>query len=658
MNKELKFGTDLHTKILTALQNRINNGAIAVSKKTSDYAKEEERFRAYIPAKEADRLRKVERESGEPKYTTIEVPYSFAMLMAHHTYLCSVFLSRSPIFQFQGRHGQAEQQVQAVEAIMDYQVLVGEMLVPFFLWLLDCPKYGVGITGEYWDEEFTVVSAIEDVPDKYLGVETGTFTKKRVTRRIPGYKGNKVFNVRPQDFIFDSRVSLANFQQGEFCGRYTDLSWSTIIDRKMRGQYSNIDALKEKHKNANTSANAHVGERDLGSSQLELPSAVSGSDLGSQDNDFLTPGFTNAVELTVKLIPKDWGLGASEYPENWNFTIADKDIIIESAPAPNYHGKFPYNVIEYELEGYALQKRSMFEMLDPLNNAMTWLLNSHFYNVRSILNGQFVIDPSRLVMKDFKSDVGGRIIRAKPSAYGTDLRNAAFQLQTVDVTQNHLRDMSVVGDLMQRVSGVTDNIMGMLNAGGRKTATEVRTSNAFGANRLKIAAEFNSAQGFAPLAAKMLANTQQFYDGNEKFRIAGDLMLEGNAFAEVTPEVIAGAFDFVPVDGSQPIDRFAQVTMWTQLMGQIQRMPQVMMSYDMGRIFAWIAQLGGLKNIHRFKLNVVPDDVALANAGAGKTLPIGGSNGTSGPGRGTSQKSGNATGVAGAVQTPGVGVAG
>jgi len=660
MNKILPYNSELHRKILEALRNRVKRSSAATSRKTSDYTKDEERFRAYIPETEADRLRRADREKGKPKYTTLEVPYSYAMLMSYHTYLCSVFLSRSPLMQFQGRHGQTDQQIQAVEAIMDYQVLAGEHLAPYFIWLLDKAKYGVGIIGNYWDEEFTQVSEIVEEDVTYLGYPTGEKQKVKRTRRIPAYEGNKVFNVRPQDFIFDSRVSLLNFQRGEFCGNYSDLSWNTIMQRKEHGQYYNIEKLRAKMKRRGSSNKSDsMFGRDEGSDQMTLPDAITGDQAEAVDDSFMTPGFTEVIELQVRLIPKDWNLGSSTYPEIWHFTVADGDLIIESAPAPNFHGKFSYNIIEYEMEGYALHKRSMMEILDPLQNAMTWLLNTHFYNVRHILNGQFVVDPSRLTMKDFKSEDGGRLIRAKPAAFGTDLRTAFEQLQTVDVTQNHLRDMNIVGELMQRVCGVTDNIMGAVNPGGRKTATEIRSSNSSGSNRLKIQAEYASAMGFAPHAMQLLQNTQQFYDGEDMFRLAGDLMIEGSAFTEVTPERIAGAYDFVPVDGSQPVDRFAQVTMWTQLMAQLRNMPQVEMQYDLARVFAWVAQLGGLKNIHRFKLNVVPDEVAVRNAQAGRTLPIGGPNdgqaiaGTN-TGRVTS-RTGNTSGVPGAPQFPGVG---
>lgn len=649
-NLQLRYGTKKHDDLREALRERIKHADHAIDKRETKFADSEDQFMAYIKETDADALRRVKKDDGNPQYVNIEIPYSYAVLMSWHTYISSVFLSRAPVMQYMGRHGETEQQIQALEAIMDYQTLVGSHLVPYYIWLLDAGKYGVGVVGNYWDEEYTQVSEIVEQPASYLGIPISGKTKKvKQTRRQKGYSGNKLFNVRPQDFIFDSRVSLMHFQEGEFAGRYFDLGWNSVVKREAAGQYYNIDALKT-HKKKNRKG---AESRDTGSPRLELPDAITNEN-SELRSDMLSPDFINGVELTVELIPNDWGIGSSTYPEKWVFTLAEDEVIIESQPYDSLHGKFPFSVLEYEMEGYGLQKRGMLEMLDPLQDTMSWLVNTHFYNVRQVLNGQFIADPSRLTIKDFKGDGAGRIIRMKPTAYGQDIRSMFHQIQTTDVTQAHLKDAQVIGELIQRVSGVTDNIMGAVNPGGRKSATEIRSSNSFGGSRLKTQAEYFSAMGFSPLSQMMVQNTQQKYDGEQKFKIAGDLLQQGQQFMQVNPENIAGAYDFVPVDGTMPVDRFAQVQMWTNLMTQMRSMPEVGTQYDFGQIFAWVAQLGGLKNINRFKIGVLPPGVAASEAGKGNLIPIGGSNGGGNSGTNGGASS-NATGVPGAGQIEGMG---
>jgi len=72
-----------------------------------------------------------------------------------------------------------------------------------------------------------------------------------------------------------------------------------------------------------------------------------------------------------------------------------------------------------------------------------------------------------------------------------------------------------------------------------------------------------------------------------------------------------------------PVDRMAQANLWKEIMAGIRMMPpQVGMAYDWGRIFAWTAQLGGLKNINQFKVQVMPDQMLGAQAGAGNVIPM------------------------------------
>jgi hypothetical protein len=196
------------------------------------------------------------------------------------------------------------------------------------------------------------------------------------------------------------------------------------------------------------------------------------------------------------------------------------------------------------------------------------------------------------------------------------------QFPVSDVTRSNLSDSDLVGQLAQRVTGVNDNVMGSVNTGGRKTATEIRSSTTFGINRLKTNCEWISSVGFSPLTRKMTMTTQQLYQAEKKFRIVGDQALWMGPYMMVTPDSIAGMYDFVPVDGTMPVDRFAQVNLWQQLMASMARVPGALMGYDLGKIFAFVAQLGGLKNVQRFRMQVVPDAQLAGQAQAGNVVPM------------------------------------
>lgn len=617
ISREIKYGTPLHDRIREAVWARYELSRNKMTDRHETWKDTDELFRAYVVPTEKDKYRSGQRKAGKPEYTTIYVPYGYAILLAAHTYWSSVFLSRNPVLQYSARHGESQQQTQAIEALMDYQIQVGGMMAPLYVWLLDAGKYGVGVVGHYWSEEFSDVSQIVMMPKTILGIPIpGTETKQKMTQRVKGYQGNRLFNVRPHDFFPDPRVSLMNFQQGEFCGRLTQSGWNQIVRNKELGEYFNLEQLKEMWTSSNERVTLSVTD--------QLPISLSDSGFESRFTGPGSLGPFELLEMTVELIPSEWGLGSKDYPEKWVFTTAGgkrSGVVIGARPLGMIHDRFPYDVLLYEVNGYDLHTRGMMEIIKPLNEVMNWLINSHMYNVRQAINNQFIVDPAKVEMTDLTDGEPGKLIRLRPSAYGTDVRQVISQLQVVDVTSGHPANMQLFADIMQRISGATDNVQGMVSSGGRKTATEVRTSSSFSINRLKTNAEFFSATGWAPMAAKLLQNTQQLYDQEQMYRVAGDL-LTGAKNLLVTPELIQGFYDFVPVDGTLPIDRFAQANLWKEILLGMAKMPQLAMQYDMAGIFSWMAQLAGLKNVTQFKVSVMPNAQLAAQAQAGNLQPM------------------------------------
>ncbi len=955
---KLKYGTPLHDKVLQRVRDRFKMSQSKMAEYHTTWDKVEEMYRLYVKRTDEDSLRKSKRDNeGSPQYVTLNIPYSYAIALAAHTYWHSVFLSRNPILQLTGRHGESQQQVQAFEALLDYQVSVGGMLVPLDLWGGDMFKYGLGIVGAYWAEEDAIVSTIVEVPVSFLGVFNipGKFKKEKQVQRVKGYRGNKLFNVRPQDFFPDPRVPLVNLASGEFCGRITQKGWNYVLQQGQAGRYFNLKELDEGRAGGSLDRTVFSDKFIAPASKDEMLS------LGEKRQGYPV----ELAEMIVELVPRDWeadgqSLGSTSYPEKWAFTIADGSVVIGAQPLGAYHNQFGYFLQMFEMEPHGHGSRGVFEITEELNKTMSWLFNcydaetevltergwvafpllrqsdavatvdpetrafwfevpsahfeydydgemvqfdskrynacvtpnhlmyakkryngswdfspaasflspygayllpgnlqyegeeqsefvlpgmdsynhkypaqtlsmdtwleflgyfccggcvpnaentnsypikvtqtteragqkiyscvsklpwnvtiherekfaadvcfhdkalyywlrenvktnsydvrvpafifdlsrrqlqifwdacmradgstceghenlqrissvskkfiddlqiialklgystlvfkdinawrlsinrvsrdasctqrhnvrsvkytgkvycftnsthltvtrragrvmiagqSHFFNVRKALNDQLIVDPSRINMKDILDGGAGKLIRVRPEAYGMDVRTMMTQLAVMDVTASHIGDAQVVAELMQRAIGANDSIMGMLSPRGRKTAAEVRTATSFGVNRMKTVSEYNSALGWAPLTQVLIQNTQQHYDQQQMFRIAGDLLQPGMRFLRVAPEDIAGSYDLVPVDGTMPIDRMAQANLWKEILVAAPQLPAIAAQYDWAGIFAWMAQVAGLKNISQFKvkMNVLPDQVIQDQLAAGKISAI------------------------------------
>jgi hypothetical protein len=605
------FNSPLHANLVRRLESRLKLAIAENTKRHDVWRQAEERCLAYLPESSADQVRRNKRENqGTPTFTTIQIPYSYGLLMSAHTYWTSVFFARNPVHQFSGRHGEAERQVLAVEALTAYQVETGGMLGPYYIWMYDAGKYGCGILGHYWCKETLSFGQLVEMPDA-----TGKPVLYQTTQELPGYQGNRSYNVAPFDFLHDPRVALKNFQRGEFCAVRCRQGWNEVIRRQKQGYYNdNLKLLQH--------TQPMTGSDTQGSSVLIRPQFAT---FIYDDDDVGHPAGFVGWEVYVDLIPSEWGLGNTNFPQKWCFTITDDyRFIIGATPIGYWHCQFPFDVLEPEVEGYGIYSRGVPEIMAGIQNTIDWLLNTHFYNVRASLNNQFIVDPSKLVIKDVKRGGPGFVWRIRPEAYGTDLTKMFTQVPVNDVTRAHLADFQQMLGVGERTLGINDQIMGTMNTGGRKTATEVRTTTGFGINRLKTMCEYMSATAFSPHAQKLLQTSQQYYDSTAKMRIVGNLAQEaGMNFMEVSPESITGFYDFVPVDGVLPIDRMAQANLWKELMAGLRMMPpQIAQEYDWSRIFAWVAQLGGLKNISQFKIQMVPDQQLAMQAQQGNVIPM------------------------------------
>jgi len=653
---------DLHKTIVDAVKARKDMSEKAMKDSHSRWNRVEEDFRAYIPLNASDKKEQSERETeGTLAYQKVIVPYSYSMLMTAHTYFASTLLSRDPIFQYVGAHGEPEQNVLAVEAFSAYQMKHNYNSAVLFLWLMDVAKYGVGVVFDYWDQDMNYVSRLEEVEQTVMGMPLKGRKKKvrRVIDEIPGFEGTHIFNTSPYDYIPDTRVPLSQPNRGEFAGRKLKLSYNEVVTGKLQGTYIEENAEEVLKRMRSTSSDQGY---DNYHSSVNTPPGDDASFTSLDPKTGLNAKLP-CIEMIVEIIPHLWGIGKSEYPEKWVFTITDEKtscIVLGARPYGMHHNRFPVHVLEMEMDAYNLLNRGILDIGKPMNDVLTWLFNSHFYNVERSLNGELVFDPSKVRASDVLDPKPGKRIRLRPEAYGTDVRTAIHSLAPgAESTQQNLRDMGVVTELLQQSIGVNEGMLGN-TPGGRTSATASRIATTAATSRLKTIVEYFSVTGFQTLSENLLHNAQQLYDGTKKFKIAGDLPNNVQPFIEVSPETIAGGFEYVPVDGSMPLDRVATVNMWTQLLNQFRQSPELAAQYDVGKIIGWVMQQGGIRNLKQFKVQTMDPEVIAAKVAKGELGAVGGQNGdmerggTGAPGAAGSEEGANRI----ASQVPDAGQAG
>lgn len=603
LGMKIKYDTTssgMHTRILQAVLDRVRLSESNVSTHYDRWREAEKYYMMYKVKTEKDRQSVKAFTDGDTDYTSVVMPYSYAMLLTAHTYMVNVFLNRPTVFQVDGINGDGVEKEMALEAMLQYQVRQGEMEVPLFIWLLDALRYGIGIVGNYWCNEIIPQSYIVEEKEVIDGIETGKTKKVLKYRTKKGYEGNKGFNVLPYDFLPDPRVPYSKLQEGEFVGRKFKISWNELVRREVSGIYFNVDQCRTLLGNTQKDDQRHYSMEDS-----NVMPGVTTNPKG------LKTGDVNAIEMIIEIVPEEWGLSEGKYPEKWVFTIVEKKVIVGCQPLGYLHNKFPYHVLESEADGYKQESRGLLEVGKPMNDILTWLFDTHMYNKRQVINNQFVVDPSRVVMKDLQSAKPGKTIRLKPTAYGQDVRSLLSQLPVSDVTMQNYNDSQIVEQQMQRTLGINDDISGRSAPSSRRSATEFRGTTSQSANRLANIAYYFSITGWRSLAKCMIGSTQQMYTTEMKVKVAGD-NIKGAESITVSPDDIAGNFDITPVDGTMPIDRMAQAQFWMQVLQFTGADPELQMQYRRSDIFSYMARLAGLKGIDKFKMQVIGDDELLA----------------------------------------------
>jgi len=578
---------ELHSVMLQYLLQRLSLSERKMSRFYARWRAREKQIQAYIDLPKYEKQLKEMNESGAPPMiTALTIPYTYSTISTIATYMTHCFTGRKPIFQVASNNSAAATAAPQLETILQYQSDSRFMIKRWMQFFKDAESYGMAAMKNFWEIEHRLRT----------NRNSSTVLEGGVAKRelVVTYEGNDLENIDPFLFFPDPRVPISEVsQRGEF------VAWREFVGKHELQR----DEVDYGYHYLNGFGNMPLNETGGVSARSLVtggePQPGSAKDSRDADNN----SYCQKDEMTIWIIPSKIinpktkkPLGEGNRPELWLFTIINKKRIIRAQPLEYDHGFHPVVTAEPHTVGYGFGHMSTADYLAPLQDAASWFLNSHIYNVRSVLNNMFVVNPAMIEMSDIRDPKPGKVIRLKRSAMGTDVRTAVFQLQTQDVTRQHVQDLEAIFRMGDMLSSVNDNLRGIQDSGGRKTATEVRTAGEAGGSRLASQARMLSAQAFSPLGMQMSLNTQQFLSKEYEMRIIGQ-----DKTSMIGPDQIVGDYYFPIHDGTLPLDKVALLDVWKEILLGTSRDPQLRTEFNIGKIFEFTAELGGAKNIQSFR---------------------------------------------------------
>lgn len=583
-----------HDWVLEQIRQRLRASELEMTKFHPRWKVAERKFQAYMSLPKYEKmLRDMNNTSKPPSPAIIVFPYQYAVISTIVSYMMRVFCARRPIFPLGFTSPGSAEAAPKMETVLQYNSEKTKMVARLHQFFLDGELYGLACMRNIWRVDtarrttWRPASPMELITNPSLA---GQWFPTTTDRQV--YEGNSITNIDPYMLLPDPSVPLAACNRlGEYIFARDFVSRIQLLNEQAQQRVKYLEKVEPL-----------VGGQDTQWYDLSNRNLVSkgqghaGSDIRHKK------GLSNIFMLdhgTINIIPRDWGLGESDRPQKFLFGIANRKQIIQCDALDNNHDMHPFVIAEPHSMGYGFGNPSTADYLGPIQDIMSWFLDSHIYNVRASLFNMFVYDPSRVEIADLKRPGPGKLIRLKPTAIGQDVRTAIQQLQVNDVTRANVGDLQTFMMIGDTVSAVSDNVRGVPRPGGRKTATEVRVSGEASLNRLSTDAQFLSSLSVTDLTEQMVLNIQQYQSKELYLKLLGE-----EALSLISPQSLAGDFIYPVHDGTLPLDRLALVEVWKEILKALMTDPELRMSYSVPRVFEHAAELAGAVNISSFKTTV------------------------------------------------------
>ncbi|MBE3141056.1 MAG: hypothetical protein IMZ53_10800 [Thermoplasmata archaeon] len=621
-NLNLRPDSTLHKKLRSRIWERARMSRNEISKRFDSWREIDKTLTTYMPLKDKERELK-EKDSSKP--VSIVFPYSYSMLEALLTYLSMAFF-QDPMFQYEGVEDDDTVGAMLMELVIRLHCIKNKVPLAIHTVLRDSLGYGVGIGIPEWRRQYgkkLVKSSI--TTESALGTDT-----QNNNNFVDGllFEGNALSNIDPYMWLPDPSVSSDNIQKGEFLGWVDRDNYMNLLSKEGQPDSGlfNVKYLKSKANKKSTLALDESDRQTGRGGATDVHRSLAGT---------VSP--VDIIHMYITLIPREWKLGKGEVPEKWYFELAGDDVIIACEKADHNHGQYPMAVASPEYDGYSITPTGRMEVLYGLQHTLDFLFNSHVANVRKAINDMLVVDPYLVNINDLKDPQPGKLIRLRRPAWGRGVTNVVQQLQVNDITRSNIADSTYITGWMDRISGADQSMQGALRQSGpeRLTGAEFSGTRNSAMSRLQRMAMIIGMQFMQDIGTQFAVHTQQYMSQeafvNVEGRYAEQLMknfTNGKTRGRVSPTDLAINYDLIVRDGSILGGNFSQN--WMELFKVIGTNQELSQQFDVVRIFTYIAQQLGAKNVDDFRRNVnrinavqMPDDQVMNQVQAGNLVPSG-----------------------------------
>lgn len=604
----------LHRKLVDEVMKKARASHSVISNRFDSWREIDKLLVTYIRPDEEEQKVK---ETDDRRPTSIVFPYSYAVLETLLTYLSDVFLD-DPIFRYEGSSPEDTVGAILLELVVQKHCQKHKVGLALHTQWRDALAYGIGPVSPAWDVR-TGTRRVMRQSGGFSGFAERLMGREPVAEEEIAvlFEGNVLRNIDPYNLLPDPSVSAHNIQKGEFIGWIEQTNLTGLLRQEATDEdYFNCRYLKHL-KGRRVDLGRNQSSRDI-KHQIS-PDAMSGN------LDLL-----EVVHMYIDLIPRDWELGSSEYPEKWLFSVAAGEVVVQARPLNLNHGMFPVSIAAPDYDGYSIAPLSKLETQYGLQHTLNFLFNSHVANVRKAINDMLIVDPYMINIKDLQNPGPGKLIRMRRPAWGRGVRDAVMQLNITDITQQNISSGSWIINWMNNIVGIDESLMGSMRQGGpeRLTKAEFQGTRQSAMTRLAHMAKVISMQSMQDIGYFFGSHTQQLMSEDTYVNTIGEwedrlkkefgLAEQQDSRMKVRPEDLLIDFDVEIKDGAHPSTKSSDF--WMAMITLLMENPEMNQFFDIRRIFKHAARQNGVKNVSEF-YRVQPDEQVMREVEKGNLIP-------------------------------------
>jgi hypothetical protein len=434
-----------HELLLQYLRARLTLGKHARDQELSRLVRIDKNVSGWMKLSDEDKKRDQKKErDGTPVATAMSLPLSFVHLDDMMTYFAQTFAPNRGMFYHTGKPDETSEALQIVTLMNNHAIYAGyfrEVLLTLFSLL----KYNRGGFHAHW--------AKESGP-KIAGTGDATTVENSVQ-----WQGNRLEAIDLYNHLCDPMVHPTKLHtDGEFSGVASLRSYYWLQQQAANGVYFNCNAALNEQKAGvseckyyrNPPAEAQFHTNDSGGSGTNWVNVL------SMAPEYANYGGFELVHTYIRINPTEFGLVEAKDKatrnryEIWKLTLLNDQWIIGAEYMSNMHNYIPHfmGLLNDDLMGVA--QKSVAEVLQPLQDFASFLMNIHVAGSRSAVWGTTFYDKSVIDLSQIPAGEVAANVAIKPAGQGKDIRNAIFKHNAELDTRQTMSDLeSLMGIINQ-----------------------------------------------------------------------------------------------------------------------------------------------------------------------------------------------------------------